>query len=100
MKSDESLDALFTAARANAPETERAAYAFETRVLARIREERGGSLFAWAWRLSPFLAALAIAAAVWCRGYTGIDADPTYALDAVQDGGKSALVAWLAEDDR
>lgn len=100
MKSDESLDALLTAARADAPDTERAEYAFETRVLASIREERGGSLFAWAWRLSPFLAALVIAAAVWCRGYTGIDADPTYALDAVQEGGKSALVAWLAEDDR
>ena len=100
MKPDESIDALFTAARAHTPDTERAEYAFETRLLAHIREERGGSLFAWAWRLSPFLAVLAIAAAVWCHSYTGMEADPTYALDAMQNGGRSALVAWLAEDER
>ena len=46
------------------------------------------------------LRALVIAAAVWCRSYTGIEPDASYALDAVRSGGTSAIVAWLPEADR
>ena len=59
------LDALFRAARADAPDTARVEFAFETRLLARLREDRGTSIFAWAWRLAPFFAAVAIAASWW-----------------------------------
>ncbi|MEA3211016.1 MAG: hypothetical protein QOE70_4073 [Chthoniobacter sp.] len=100
MNPDQQLDTLFRAARETEPDTSRAEFGFETRLLARLREERGSAWFMVAIRLAPFLAALVVAAAVWCRSYTGLDPDPSYALDAVQSGGTSALVAWLPETDR
>src|SRR3954468_22499773 len=65
MNPEPNLDALFRAARAEAPDTTRVEFAFETRLLARLREERGSSIFAWAWRLAPFFAAIAIAVGWW-----------------------------------
>ena len=65
MNPEPDLDALFRAARADAPDTARVEFAFETRLLARLREERGTSIFAWAWKLAPFFAAIAIAAGWW-----------------------------------
>lgn len=66
---DNRLDALFAAARQNSTDTSRAEWGFETRVMARLREE--GSPFAsvvtWAWKLCPFFAALAVATALWSR---------------------------------
>jgi hypothetical protein len=100
MKSDPTLDALFRAARDQAPDTSRNEFGFETRLLARIREERRGSWMTIALRLSPVFAALVVAAAVLCHGYTDLDPDPSYALDAVRSGGTSALVAWLPEAKR
>ena len=67
MNPEPDLDALFRAARADAPDTARVEFAFETRLLARLREDRGTSLFAWAWKLAPFFAAIAIAAGWWGR---------------------------------
>ncbi len=100
MNPDQKLDALFRAAREDAPDTAGAEFAFETRVLARLREERGSSWFTIALRLSPIFAALVVAAAAWCHSSTGIEPDPTYAWDAVRSGGTSALVAWLPEAER
>lgn len=100
MNSDPSLDALLRAARDDAPDTARAEHAFETRLLARVREERGSSWMTIALRLSPFLAALVVAAAVWCRSATQLEADASYALDAMRTGGTSALVSWLPEVDQ
>ena len=100
MNPDQKLDALLRAARDDAPDTARVEFAFETRLLARLREERAGTWFAVALKLSPLLAALVIAAAAWCRSSTSLDPDPTYAWDAVRSGGSSALVAWLPEADR
>jgi hypothetical protein len=100
MNSDQQLDAIFRAARDAAPDVSRREFGFETRLLARIREERRGSWMTIALRLSPVFAALVIAAAVLCRDYADIDPDPSYALDAVRSGGTSALVAWLPEADR
>jgi hypothetical protein len=62
---DASLDALFGAVRADVPDTSRAEFGFEARLMARLREERSASLFAWAWKLAPFFAAIAIAAGWW-----------------------------------
>src|SRR4051812_14624936 len=59
------LDALLGTLRAHRPDTSRQEFGFETRLLARLREERSTSVFAWAWRLCPYFALLAIAAAYW-----------------------------------
>ncbi len=64
---DPKLDVLFAAVRATPADghVSRLEFGFETRLAARLREENGASLFAWAWRLCPFFAALALAAAWW-----------------------------------
>ncbi len=100
MNPDAQLDSLLRAARESAPDTSRAEHAFETRFAARFREERSGSWFAWAWRLSPFFAALVLASAVWCRASTSIEADADTLLDAVRSGGQPSILAWWAEGDR
>lgn len=100
MNPDDRLDSLFRAAREITPDTARTEHAFETRVAARLREERGASWLAWGWRLSPFFAALAVASAVWCHANTGIDADSETLLDTMQSGGRSAVFAWVAEEVR
>ncbi len=66
-ESDSSLDALFAQARALRPDTGRAEYGFETRLLARLRTERDPSSI-WAmvsWRLAPLFAALVIGLTIW-----------------------------------
>jgi hypothetical protein len=66
---DRRLDRLFAAARGAPPETYRAEEGFEGRVAARIRGVRRGKvelpMGAWAWRLSPLFAAVALAVGVW-----------------------------------
>jgi len=97
MNPDQKLDALFRAARNDAPDTASAEFAFETRLLARLREERGSSWYSLALKLSPLFAALVIAAAAWFRSSTGIEPDPACAWDAVRGGGTGELIAWLPE---
>ena len=66
-ESDSSLDALFAQARARRPDTGRAEYGFETRLLARLRSERDTASI-WAmvsWRLAPFFAALVLGLTLW-----------------------------------
>lgn len=65
MKPDEALDQMFAAARQHHADPARLELGFEARVLARIREERSGGWFSWAWRMSPYFAALALAASAW-----------------------------------
>jgi len=63
------LDALFAAARAQRPDTSRAEYGFETRLMARLRERRQpDTVSLWSvvsWRLAPFFAVCVIALAIW-----------------------------------
>jgi hypothetical protein len=64
---DADLDALFALARARRPDTSAAEFAFETRLLARLRAERETSSV-WAmvsWRLIPFFAACVVALTLW-----------------------------------
>jgi hypothetical protein len=95
---DPQLDALFAAARAEAPETARAEYAFETRLLARLRAEQDASLFAWAWRLCPFFAALAIAVAWWSQSTERAEAYSRVATEATP--GNEDLLAYMTGDRR
>jgi hypothetical protein len=64
---DEQLNKLFQAARSAAPDTSRAEYGFETRLLAALRSQQGQRLpwFAFAWKLMPVFAAVVLALGVW-----------------------------------
>jgi len=64
---DDQLNKLFAAARQAPPDTGRAEFGFETRLLARLRAVRQGELpwFVWTWRLAPVFAAVVIALGVW-----------------------------------
>jgi len=95
---DDPLGALFRAARGNADDIGRLEYGFETRVLARVREERSSSWLAWAARLCPFAAALAILAGVW--GYVHWDDSPDgeSVVDAVRLAGVPVLDYYLSGD--
>ncbi len=63
------LDALFALARERRPDTARAEYGFETRLIARLRARRQPeALSLWAvltWRMAPFFAACVVALAIW-----------------------------------
>ena len=63
------LDALFAAAREQKPDTSRAEYGFETRLMARLRERRQpDAISVWSvvsWRLAPFFAVCVVALALW-----------------------------------
>jgi len=64
---DAGLDALFAQARALRPDTAAAEYAFETRLLARLRDTRSTDSV-WAmvsWRLIPFFAVCVVALTIW-----------------------------------
>jgi hypothetical protein len=64
---DGQLDALFAQARARRPDTSKVEYAFETRLMARLREERE-TISVWAmvsWRLIPFFAVGVVALTLW-----------------------------------
>ncbi|MCE0522345.1 MAG: hypothetical protein LV480_05480 [Methylacidiphilales bacterium] len=64
---DADLDALFALARAHRPDTSAAEFAFETRLMARLRaREETGSIWAMvSWRLIPFFAVGVVGLAIW-----------------------------------
>ena len=65
------LDALFASARSHRPDTSAAEYAFETRLMARLRARRdldGDAVSIWAmvsWRFVPLFAACILALTIW-----------------------------------
>ena len=89
------LDALFRASRENTGDFDRLEYGFETRTLARIREERGTSWLAWAARLCPFAAALALAAGVWAYTSWEDSPDGDSVVNAVRLAGVPVLDYYL-----
>ncbi len=95
---DSQLDALLAAARAHVPDTSRVEYAFETRLAARLRAEQGASLFAWAWRLCPLFAALAIAVAWWTQASASAEVYSQFVSEAVP--GSADLYAYLTGSER
>lgn len=70
--SPDPLDNLLASARAAKPETSREEYAFETRLMARLRAERGrGSPWlAFAWKLTPIFACAVLLLAFWTKPFT------------------------------
>jgi hypothetical protein len=96
---DRHLEALFAAARAEGlRDTGRAEFGFETRLMARVREEKrlGSTVFAWAWRLCPFFAAVAVATALWSRSQ--LDADLIAHAAGLDE--ESVLVAYMTGEQR
>jgi hypothetical protein len=66
-KSEDGLDALFAAVRAHRADTSAAEYGFETRLMARLREQKGSGVV-WAlvsWRFVPFFGACLVALTLW-----------------------------------
>jgi hypothetical protein len=64
---DDNLDSLFALARARRTDTSSAEFAFETRLMARLRSRQDAGS-AWAlvsWRLIPFFAACVVAITIW-----------------------------------
>ena len=57
-------DKLFQAARQERPDTSRVEFAFETRLLARLRTP-AEPWTAWTWRLAPVFAAVVLALGIW-----------------------------------
>lgn len=96
---DARLDALFRAAREDVPDTTRVEYAFETRLLSRLREERGTGLFSWAWRLTPFFAAIVIALGIWNRASTShLESTASLVADAVRHHPDRILLSLVARE--
>lgn len=94
----DNLDALFRAARENGRDFGQLEYGFETRTLALIRaerEERGTSWLAWAARLCPYAAALALAAGVWTYVHWEDSPDGESVVDAVRLAGVPVLDYYL-----
>jgi len=90
---DDQLNQLFQAARASRPDTSRAEYGFETRLLAALRENREQPT-PWAvlvWRLMPVFAAIVVVTGVWSysvQSQTGTEA-------ALGTGGEAALAGLV-----
>lgn len=97
---DQKLDALFAAARSAAPDTSRAEFAFETRLAARLRAENSTSIFAWAWRLCPFFAALALAVGWWSHATERTEVVSTLVSEAAPANDEQMLVAYMTGDHR
>lgn len=106
--SDSTLDALFSAARSEGrvhqnTTAERLELGFETRVMARLREERTlvAAVSAWAWRLCPFFAALALAVGWWTQALNvRVQADATALVEASRSGQEQLLLAFMTGDRR
>lgn len=97
---EEKLAALFAAARADERDTSRVEYGFETRLAARLREEGGGSVAAWAWKLCPFFAALALAAAWWGQVNLRAEATTEIISEATQGNAEQVLLAYMTGERR
>lgn len=94
--SDPQLNRLFRAAASESRECYRGEFAFETRVMARIREDGNGSIATWAWRLAPFFGALAIAAGIWSQStMAAADSLGSIAVEASRASGSSQLLMFL-----
>lgn len=90
---DEQLNQLFQAARGSHPDTSRAEYGFETRLVAALRENREQPT-PWAaltWRLMPVFAAIVVVTGAWSynvQSQTGTEA-------ALGAGSETALAGLM-----
>ena len=92
---DDQLDKLFSKARTAKPDTSRAEYGFETRLMTRLHADRGQATpwFALAWRLIPLFAVIVIALGAW--NYSGSTAIADLRTALADDPDESALVSYF-----
>jgi hypothetical protein len=96
---DETLERLFHAAREEHCDTSRFEYAFETRFLARLREDRSFGLFAWAWKLTPFFAAVVLAVGLWNQATASrLTATASLVADAVREHPERLILSLTARE--
>jgi hypothetical protein len=91
--SDPKLDSLFAQARARRADTSAIEYGFETRLMARLRDEKQSSSI-WAmvsWRMMPFFAACVLGLAIW-QAEVVTEADDAAQSAAVNN--PSSLDSW------
>lgn len=95
---DEQLDKLFASARGVKPDTSRAEYAFETRLLARLRAQREQSVpwYAFAWKLMPTFAAIVVVLGIW----TFTAANTTDLQSAIAGDRDDTLVSYFTGGSR
>ncbi len=101
---DDALDALFATARARRPDTARAEFGFETRLLARLAAERNEQpgwrdFTTWCWRLLPGFAVVTLVFALWTGrpGALPSTADRFFATAAQSlPGDDDDLSQWMA----
>lgn len=97
MKAD--LDRLFETARRERVDTAPVELGFETRLMARLREERAAAApwAAWAWRLCPLFAAIVIALSAW--NFFALRGSPADLQAAILAGDEQEfLISRLAGD--
>ena len=96
---DEPLDRLFQAARTSRPDTARAEYGFETRLLALLRanREQPAPWYAFTWKLMPAFAAVVVALGVWTVTEWGAGSNDLRTAIA-GDHEENTLVTYLTGD--
>ena len=62
-------------------------YGFETRVMTRIRAERGTKMpfILWAWRLTPFFASIVILLGIWISAFESPRITDLSAADGIRN---------------
>jgi len=93
------LDRLLALARRAKGEPSRLQEGFETRLLARIREERErkASWFQWAWQLAPVFLAIVMFLGVW--NYVARPVPPADLHSAIAGGGEEEQLLRLWEGE-
>jgi hypothetical protein len=66
-RDDDRLERLFADARKSQPYNANLEYGFETRIMAKIRAQRGGQkpFYSWAWRLMPAFVSAVLILGIW-----------------------------------
>ena len=87
-RTEELLERLFKEARTNKPDTENQEFGFETRLMATLQERRAlaAPWYAFAWRMLPTFAVIAIVLAVCSMSLSKPDSNDLFAaLNVGQD---------------
>ena len=96
---DEQLDRLFLAARSRKPDTAAVEEYFETRLMARIEEQRSKQPLwnAWSWRLVPWFATVVIIIGIVCAIYNPLRSSDLFA--SLDNGDEEYITASLLAGD-
>ena len=96
---DELLERMFLAARSRKPDTATVEEYFETRLLARIEEQRSKQTLwnAWSWRLVPWFATVVIIIGIVSAIYNPLRSSDLFA--SLDNGDEEFMTASLLAGD-